>query len=135
MLGGFEEAAVQGDAELLRQLTMILLDNAIKFTPPGGRVDVAVGQRDGAPVVTVSDNGPGIAADQLPHIFERFFRGDPARGRDAGSGGTAGGAGLGLSIAQWIAEVHGAAITVQSELDGGTVIAVRFPSVPVMSSS
>ncbi len=115
-LGEFEEAAVNGDAELLRQLVMIVLDNAIKFTPSGGRVDVTVGRRGDDAVMTIADNGPGIAPDQLPHIFERFFRGDPARGRGDKPVAAASGAGLGLSIAQWIADAHGAKVSVQSML-------------------
>ena len=128
-LGGFDEAAVHGDAELLRQLVMILLDNAIKFTPRGGWVDVTVGVREGAAVVTVSDSGPGISADQLPHIFERFYRGDPARSRTDHDTPGASGAGLGLSIAQWIAEAHQAEIAVRSPSGGGTIMTVRFPAV------
>jgi len=101
-VGEFEEAPVLGDASLLRQLVMILLDNAIKFTPSGGRVRVDV-QRSGSAVsVVVSDNGVGITDDQLPHILERFYRGDPSRtrepGRDGNGQGGSDGAGLGLSI-------------------------------------
>jgi signal transduction histidine kinase len=128
-LGGFDEAPVNGDAELLRQLVMILLDNAIKFTPRGGRVDVTVGVQEGAAVVSVADTGPGIAADQLPHIFERFYRSDPARSRGDCDTAGAGGAGLGLSIAQWIAEAHQAEIAVRSPPEVGTTMTVRFPVV------
>jgi signal transduction histidine kinase len=125
-LQGFEEAAVSGDAELLRQLVMILLDNAIKFTPPGGTIDVTVGVRDESATVAVADSGPGIAADQLPHIFERFYRGDPARSR-GDNAPAASGAGLGLSIAQWIAEAQQATIAVTSEPGRGTTVTVKFP--------
>jgi signal transduction histidine kinase len=128
-LGRFDEAPVNGDAELLRQLVMILVDNAIKFTPPGGQVDVAIGVRDEAAVVTVADTGPGITTEQLPHIFERFYRSDPARSRSGENIAAAGGAGLGLSIAQWIAEAHQAEITVQSEPGKGTTFTVQFPVV------
>ena len=136
-LAGYEEAAVRGDAELLRQLVMILLDNAIKFTQPGGRVDVTVGVRDGTAVVTVADNGPGIAPDQLPHIFERFYRGDPARSRGERDP-AASGAGLGLAIAQWIATAQQATITVTSEAGRGTTVVTRFPvaaAMPPVSAS
>ncbi len=136
-LQGFEEAAVNGDAELLRQLVMILLDNAIKFTPPGGTIDVRVGVHEESATVAVSDSGPGIAADQLPHIFERFYRGDPARSR-GDSAPAASGAGLGLSIAQWIAEAQHATIAVTSEPGRGTTVAVKFPVAavrPLVSSS
>ena len=127
-LGEFEEAPVDGDAELLRQLVMIVLDNALKFTPAGGQVVVTVGPGAGSAVVTIADNGPGIAPDQLPHIFERFYRGDPARGR--GIDAAASGSGLGLSIAQWIADAHQARLSVVSTVGSGTTVSVDFPDAP-----
>ncbi|HEY8062159.1 MAG TPA: ATP-binding protein [Gemmatimonadales bacterium] len=130
-LGGFDEAPVNGDPDLLRQLVMILVDNALKFTPSGGRVDVAIGVRGGAAVVTVTDTGPGIAASELPHIFQRFYRSDRARTREGQESAAAGGAGLGLSIAQWIAEAHQALLSVQSRPGAGTTFTVRFPVLPV----
>lgn len=132
------EAPVQGDPELLRRLLLILLDNAVKFTPAGGRVTVAVGCEGAEAVVRVVDTGAGIAADQLPHVFERFYRGDHARGRTAASGDAPGGAGLGLAIAQWIATVHDAAITIRSTPGHGTTVVVRIPldaGPPAVSSS
>ncbi|MEO5798515.1 MAG: ATP-binding protein [Gemmatimonadales bacterium] len=122
-LAEFEEAPVDGDPHLLRQLVMILLDNAVKFTPEGGSVEVKVGSDAGAPQLTVSDTGPGIPADQLPHVFERFYRGDPARARQANSG-----SGLGLAIARWIADAHGATLTLHSGASGGTTATARFPT-------
>ena len=102
-VGTFEEAAIEGDPELLRRLVVILLDNAVKFTPAGGSVRISVCRSDATATLVVGDTGVGIPADQLPRIFERFYRGDPARGRaDVGASG----AGLGLSIAQWIARAH-----------------------------
>ena len=86
-----------------------LLDNAVKYTPEGGEVVVAVRERDGAVELEVADNGAGIPEDQLPLIFERFHRADPSR--------TEGGAGLGLSIARQIAEAHGGAIKAESALE------------------
>jgi signal transduction histidine kinase len=124
----FEEAPVDGDAELLHQLAMLLLDNAVKFTPALGHVSVRVGVADGRARLAVGDSGPGIAAEQLPHIFERFWRGDPARSR-GGAGSTADGAGLGLSIAKWIVDMHGADIHVHSTVGAGTRVTVAFPSV------
>jgi signal transduction histidine kinase len=129
-LGRFDEAPVNGDPDLLRQLVMILVDNALKYTPSGGRVDVSVGVRGGAAVVTVTDTGPGIMAAELPHIFERFYRSDPARTREGQEGAPASGAGLGLSIARWIAEAHQAVLSVQSQPDEGATFTVRFPTVP-----
>jgi signal transduction histidine kinase len=121
-LDQFEEARVMGDSALLHQLVMILVDNAIKFTPEGGSVDVSVTRGADGALLSVCDTGAGIPAEQLPHVFERFFRGDASRARGEG-------AGLGLSIAQWIADVHGAKIGMQSEPGRGTTVEVRFPVV------
>ncbi|HVZ47857.1 MAG TPA: HAMP domain-containing sensor histidine kinase [Gemmatimonadaceae bacterium] len=126
-VGSYEEAWVDGDEGLLHQLLMILLDNGIKFTPEGGRVTVAVGVSEGRPTASVRDTGPGIAPADLSRIFERFFRGDVARARAAGA---AGGAGLGLAIAKWIADAHGATIAVQSTPGQGAEFRVAFPSAP-----
>ena len=117
-VGALEESPVEGDPALLRQLFMILLDNAIQFTPQGGKVTAAI-QRNGRHcTVTVEDTGAGIPEAALPHVFERFFRADPARGRA--------GAGLGLSIAKWIVDAHGAGIRVQSVEAKGTTVELEF---------
>jgi len=122
----FEETLVFGDAALLYQLAMILLDNAVKFTPSGGGVRVRVGNAEGRARLVVADSGPGIPPDQLPHIFERFYRGNASRQRsDANSG--AGGAGLGLAIARWIVDGHGATVDVASSSGQGTRVTVMFP--------
>ncbi len=123
-VGAFDEAPLWGDPALVRQLLMIVLDNAVKFTPAGGRVRLGVGAPAGQAEVVVEDTGIGIREDQLPHIFERFYRGDPARAR--GNGGE--GAGLGLAIARWIADAHGARIDVTSRPGEGTRVAIRFPA-------
>ena len=123
----FEEAAIEGDSELLRRLVVILLDNAVKFTAAGGSVRISVSRSDNVATLVVSDSGIGIPAEQLPHVFERFYRGDPAHGR-AKVG--AAGAGLGLSIAHWIAEVHQATISIASEPGLGTTVTVRIPASP-----
>ena len=129
-VGDFQEAPVLGDASLLRQLVMILLDNAIKFTPSGGRVRVDVQHTGSAASVIVSDTGLGIGDEQLPHIFERFYRGDPSRTRESGQGeaGVSDGAGLGLSIARWIVDEHRGSIVVESQPARGTRIAVTVPA-------
>jgi signal transduction histidine kinase len=119
-VGTFEEAKILADPALVRRLLLIVLDNAIKFTPSGGRVRLDVSAQDGRAAVVVSDTGIGIPAEQLPHVFERFYRGDPAR-REAE------GAGLGLAIARWIADVHGARIDVGSQPGVGTRVTLRFP--------
>jgi signal transduction histidine kinase len=123
----FAEALVEGDAALLRQLIMILLDNAVKFTEPGGHVRIRVGGPISRPSLVVEDSGIGIPADQLPHIFERFYRGDPARTR-ARPSRSGEGAGLGLSIARWITRVHYADIQVTSAAGHGTRVEVHFPA-------
>jgi signal transduction histidine kinase len=115
----FEEAAVVGDAALVRQLIMILLDNAIKFTDAGGVVRLRVSMRNGAPTFSVEDTGIGIKPDEVSRVFQRFFRGETARSRGDG-------AGLGLSIASWIAREHGADIALSSELGKGTRVVVTF---------
>jgi signal transduction histidine kinase len=115
----FEEAPVDGDPELVRQLMMILLDNAVKFTDSGGAVRVRVAMHNGAPTFVVQDTGVGIRSDDLPRVFERFFRGDIAQARTHG-------AGLGLSIASWIASAHGADISLSSEPGRGTRATVTF---------
>ena len=135
VIDDFEEALVNADRPLLRQLVMILLDNAIKFTPAGGTVRIAVGDRDGRPSLTIEDNGAGIPADQLPHLFERFYRGDPARTREPSAHGAGEGAGLGLSIARWITDAHDALIEVTSSLGTGTRARVTFPPHSAPSSS
>jgi signal transduction histidine kinase len=114
----FEETSILGDAALVRELVVILLDKAVKFTPSGGTVRVRV-QPLPQPTLTVEDTGCGIPASQLPHVFERFYRGDPSRPRE-------GGAGLGLSIAQWIATVHDARIALATEPGQGVRATVTF---------
>ena len=115
----FEESPVIGDANLVRELVVVLLDNAVKFTPAGGSVRVSV-TPEPQPTVTVEDTGCGIPAEQLQHVFERFYRGDASRPRE-------GGAGLGLAIAQWVAAVHDARIVLTSEPASGTRAVVVFP--------
>jgi signal transduction histidine kinase len=115
-----EEVAVQGDATLLRQLFMILLDNAVKFTPDGGKVTVSAERNGKRSYVTIADTGVGIPPSALPHVFERFFRADQARAR--------GGAGLGLSIARWIADVHGGRIDLKSIEGQGTTVIIALPT-------
>lgn len=122
----YEEAPVDGDPALLRQLAMILLDNAIAYTAAGGSVKVAVHPENGRAALVVEDTGSGIPREALPHIFERFYRADPAHGRRNG-------AGLGLAIARWIVDAHQAEIDVASEVGKGTRVSLRF--VPALSSS
>jgi signal transduction histidine kinase len=124
----YEETLIDGDAALVRQLLMIVLDNAVKFTPRGGRVTVRV-HAGGAPCAIVEDTGVGIDAVHLPHVFERFYRGDAAHGRAGESGTATSGAGLGLAIARWIADAHAAHIEMRSTPGAGTTVAIVFPPV------
>jgi heavy metal sensor kinase len=110
---------VEGDRQSLRRLFWALLDNAVKYTPAGGRVAVEVNRRGAQVVVRIRDSGIGIPKDMLPRIFERFFRADPSRGQ-------AGGTGLGLAIAKWIADAHLAVLSVESGNGDGTVFEVLF---------
>jgi signal transduction histidine kinase len=114
---------VLGDEDVLRQLVWILLDNAVKFTMDGGRVWVAVTQRGGTVQLTVADNGVGIPAGAERHIFDRFYRADPARS------GT--GAGLGLAIAAWIVREHGGHIVAGTNDQGGATFSVDLPGAPL----
>ncbi len=122
-VGKSPRIAVKGNQVWLKQLLLILVDNALKYTPSGGTVRLAL-RKDGADaVVTVADTGIGIAEDDLPHVFERFYRADKARARDEG------GAGLGLAIARWIAEEHNGSLSVESQPGRGTTFALRLPAV------
>jgi heavy metal sensor kinase len=118
---------VRGDRLRLSQLVFNLIDNAVKYTPENGRVDVNVFSEDGFAVVRVSDTGIGIAAGDLPHIFDRFYRVDKARTGGGVVGGSAGGAGLGLSICREIANQHHGSIDVESEIGDGSRFMVRIP--------
>jgi signal transduction histidine kinase len=124
----FEEAPVVGDPTLIRQLMMIVLDNAVKFTDRGGEVRVKVSMRDGVPTFGVEDSGIGIKPEEVSRVFQRFFRGETARSRTDG-------AGLGLSIASWIAQEHGARISLTSQVGNGTSVVVAFPRVSAGVSS
>jgi heavy metal sensor kinase len=115
--GPFE---VRGDRASLRRLVWTLLDNAIKYTPEGGRVDVSLERSPTHVRVAVRDAGVGIPPELLPRVFERFFRADPARSQN--------GTGLGLAIAKWIANVHQAEISVESQLGVGSAFTVAFPA-------
>jgi len=112
---------VPADADRLEQVLTNLVDNALKYTPEGGRVDVRVATADGEVEVLVNDSGRGIGPEDLPHVFERFYRAD--RSRTRGSGGT----GLGLAIAKHIVEAHGGRISVSSRANEGTTFKVTLP--------
>lgn len=113
---------IEGDPDALRRALLILIDNAVKYTPKGGAIRVQVDSRDGVALASVVDTGIGIGAEDVAHIFDRFWRADKARSREHG------GAGLGLAIARWIAEMHGGSITVESAPAQGSVFSLRLPS-------
>lgn len=114
------------DRARIRQLLLNLATNAVKYTPAGGTVSLELVAHPTEVVLTVRDTGVGIAPGDLPHIFDRFWRGDPARSR----AGQPSGSGLGLAITQWIAEAHGGEIAVQSRPGRGTVFTVTLPRAP-----
>lgn len=118
---GLEPSIVVGDPDRLRQLVLILLENAVKYTPPGGRIAMSLDRENGTAVVTVRDTGIGIGPDHLPRVFERFYRADAGRSCDPG------GTGLGLSIAQWIVSQHNGSIALTSRPREGTEAVVRLP--------
>ncbi|SDP75998.1 two-component system, OmpR family, sensor kinase [Streptomyces sp. cf386] len=122
-----EPALVSGDAARLQQVLINLLGNARKHTPPGTTVTARVQRRGPWMCVDVEDNGQGIPSDLLPHVFERFARGDSARSRATGS------TGLGLAIVQAVATAHGGAVTVDS-VPGRTVFTVHLPALPTPPS-
>ncbi len=120
---GHGAPVVVTDADRLRRVMENLVENAIKYTPEGGRVEIVAGPGpDAGAILEVRDDGPGIAPEHLPRIFERFYRVDKARSRELG------GTGLGLAIVKHLAEGMGAAVTVASELDKGTVFTVAVPA-------
>lgn len=119
------------DRGRVRQIADILLDNALKYTPEGGEVRVAVRNEGGFALLEVSDTGIGIPEKELPLVFERFYRADPARGRRADAPvRAAGGTGLGLAIARQIAEAHGGDLGATSEPGQGSTFVLRLPSSP-----
>ena len=123
-LGDEDQALVMGDRERLRQVVLNLTDNAIKYTPNGGSVTLSLEKSEGWVKVAVSDTGIGISEDDLPHVFDRFYRTDKARSRELG------GSGLGLSIVQWIAAAHKGRVTVTSALQQGSTFTLWLPAMP-----
>jgi signal transduction histidine kinase len=117
----FETTQVIGDEDRLKQLVLILLDNALKYTPTNGQVTLGLQREASGSKITIRDTGVGIKPEDLPHVFERFYRADPARGRDPG------GTGLGLPIARWIVEQHGGKITLESQTGQGTLASIYLP--------
>jgi len=123
ILEDLSSAPCRGNPDQLAQILTNLLTNAVKYSPEGAEVRVRTRLDAGGAILTISDTGPGIAAEHLPHLFERFYRADASRNRSTG------GAGLGLAICKRIADAHGATLTVDSTLGRGTTFTLRMPPV------
>ena len=121
-LTGIDQIQVNGDHDRLKQVMLNLVGNAVQYTPTGGQVTLKLERIDHQACFTVSDTGPGIPTEDLPHIFERFYRGEKSRTRKQ-----SGGFGLGLSIAYWIVRSHGGTIDVESQEGQGTTFKVLLP--------
>lgn len=119
-VGPLADVELSGDGGRLRQMIGNLIDNAIKYNRAPGTIEVALHSRDGTAMVLVRDTGQGITPEDLPHIFDRFYRGDKARASP--------GTGLGLAISQWIAKAHGGRIEVTSQQGRGTTVQVHLPT-------
>lgn len=120
---GDKRLTVHGDRDWLERAVLNLLDNAIKFTPAGGQVVVALGREEQFARLEVQDTGVGISAEALPHIFERFYRADPSRSKSVE------GAGLGLNLVQWIVDQHHGRVNAASSPGSGTLITLWLPLV------
>ncbi len=116
-----DQVCILGDPDRLKQLIINLLDNALKYTPAGGKVSMSLSKTDGEAEIVIADTGIGIPAEDLPRVFDRFYRVDKARSRNLG------GSGLGLSIAYWIAQAHRGNIEVTSEVGEGSVFRIKLP--------
>jgi signal transduction histidine kinase len=121
-LEGQSGATVLGDPDALTQVLLILLDNALKFTPAAGTIAVSVAGGGDEVAVAVRDTGPGIAAEALPHVFDRFYQADSMRAE--------GGTGLGLAIARSLVERQGGTIGVESQVGRGSTFTVTLPRGP-----
>jgi two-component system OmpR family sensor kinase len=122
-LGNIDQVLVCGDRDRLKQVVVNLIGNAINYTPKSGEIVVGLGKVSDQAQLTVTYNGPGISAEDLPHIFERFYRSEKSRTRQKDGKGF----GLGLSIAYWIVRNHGGRIEVNSKLGKGTTFCVWLP--------
>jgi signal transduction histidine kinase len=121
-LGELDQVLVCGDRDKLKQVLVNLIANAVHYTPEKGVVTIDIGKQDSYAMVCIADTGPGITPEDLPHIFERFYRGEKSRSRSKDQG-----FGLGLSIAYWIVRNHGGKIEVDSEVGKGTKFTIRLP--------
>jgi two-component system heavy metal sensor histidine kinase CusS len=116
------EGEIYADPYLFERAVGNLLDNALRFTPENGLIQIALSKRDTNFEVAVSDNGSGIAPEHLPRVFDRFYRAESSRGSD--------GAGLGLALVKSIVDLHGGSASIQSEIGRGTTVTLKFPAAP-----
>jgi len=126
------EAPYMGDEQLLQRLIANLLDNAIKYSPANGHIDVCFEQRGDDFVLSVTNGGPGIPAEARPHVFDRFYRADTARTISLSDNRRITGSGLGLPIARWIAERHGGTLELSTSSEARTTFTLRLPVAPVL---
>jgi len=112
---------IEADKRLIKQMLRAIIDNSIKYAESEGKIEINSQSKNNQAVITISDNGVGIPKEELPHIFDRFYRVDKARSREFG------GTGLGLSIVKWIVDIHGGSITAESEMGKGTKMIVTLP--------
>ena len=126
---GLEAALVRGERDRLKQLVLILVDNALSYTPPPGEVRVSLRREASEIVLTVEDEGVGISAEAAAHVFERFYRGEEAQQLDPG------GSGLGLPIARWIVDRHGGSIALTGREPRGAIATVRLPGATAVLSA
>lgn len=118
-----DAVTVTGDRSWLERVLLNLVDNAIKFTEEGGRIDVILTRKESSACLDVRDTGIGISLDAIPHIFERFYRADPSRSKQVE------GAGLGLSLVRWVVEQHRGSVRVESQPGHGSCFTVRLPLI------
>jgi signal transduction histidine kinase len=123
-LGHEDQIIVQGDRDRIKQALLNLGINALQHTPPGGTVTLGLARQNGYAALTVTDSGHGIGTDDLPYIFDRFYRADRSRSRHRG------GAGLGLAIVKWVAEAHSGRVEVDSTPGAGSRFSLLLPLVP-----
>jgi two-component system, OmpR family, heavy metal sensor histidine kinase CusS len=121
------EGEVDADPILFGRAVSNLVDNAVRFTPSGGRIVIALATSRGGAEIVVKDTGCGVAAEHIPRMFDRFYRADPSRSSE--------GTGLGLALVKSIADLHGGSVSVVSEVGRGTVVTLRFPSQPPVEAA
>jgi len=116
-----DQASVEGDETLIKRLFVNLIDNAIKYTHEDGKVEISLTKERNFAKFIIKDTGIGIPENEIPYIFDRFYRVEKARSRETG------GSGLGLAIAKWIVEAHKGKIEVRSKVSEGSLFAISFP--------